>query len=248
MFPCSPAPDQVRRSPDVNHVGFSLRVVLPLQSSFAISPARSLSRASSLPEFRPSSRHHSRASTHSREDSSLATFRPRVLTTPRRFSPLSSSGACFIPEPRPGHTPRPGASPSAQRLSVSSTAAAPLPLSSRRSSGRSTRSPHPGRLGFEALLHAETRSHRLGVTRTGGRSPLRVPLLQVLHPPVHHRLPGDRTLVAFLDPAFARALAISLAYSAFLQKDRASLSPGPPTCPSFRACPVSSRENSRSTF
>jgi hypothetical protein len=32
----------------------------------------------------------------------LATFRPRAFAAPRRLSPLSGSGACFIPQPCPG--------------------------------------------------------------------------------------------------------------------------------------------------
>lgn len=35
----------------------------------------------------------------------LAPCRPQVLSTSRRFSPLQSSRACFIPQPSPGLTP-----------------------------------------------------------------------------------------------------------------------------------------------
>jgi hypothetical protein len=63
--------------------------------------------------FVPSSRPHRRASTRG-EDPSLARFRPQAFAASRRFSPLAGSGACFIPEPRPGHRHRSGASLPAQ--------------------------------------------------------------------------------------------------------------------------------------
>jgi hypothetical protein len=50
----------------------------------------------------PSSRHHSRAATFHEGSQVLVTVRPRVFSTPRRFSPRASLRACFISQPRPG--------------------------------------------------------------------------------------------------------------------------------------------------
>lgn len=47
----------------------------------------------------------------------LASFRPQVVSTSRRFPPRVSSGACFIPEPCPGLVPFRGFSPRAADLS-----------------------------------------------------------------------------------------------------------------------------------
>ena len=47
-----------------------------------------------------------------------ASFRPQVFSTSRRFAPPSDSRACFIPQPRPGFSIRPGVSPVAQRSST----------------------------------------------------------------------------------------------------------------------------------
>ena len=54
-----------------------------------------------LPGFLPSPRCHWKRPLFARIQA-LASFRPRVFSTSRRFSPLPASWACFIPQPRPG--------------------------------------------------------------------------------------------------------------------------------------------------
>jgi len=58
---------------------------------------------------------------------SLASFRPQAFSASRRFAPLPGSGACFIPEPRPGRAPVQGLL-SPRSAPASSAGAAPLPL------------------------------------------------------------------------------------------------------------------------
>jgi len=77
--------------------------VPPLQSSFALAPSsRPFELELDLPRFRPSSRHHPRASTHHEASQGLVTFRPQAFSASRRFPPRMGSRACFIPLPRPG--------------------------------------------------------------------------------------------------------------------------------------------------
>jgi hypothetical protein len=127
LFPCSRSPDRSTVSPAVDRLAASFVGVLPLQSSFALTSARSLSGPSHCPGFVP---HRDITGEHPPNTArvpSLATFRPRAFSTPRRFSPLSGSEACSILEPRPGLMHVQGLLPPRSAPS-SSEAAAPLPL------------------------------------------------------------------------------------------------------------------------
>lgn len=122
---------------------FGRELTAGVSSLFATSPERIHSQAARIP--------------------TLASFRPRVFATPRRFPPRSGSEASFILEPRPGLIRVQGLLPP-RSASLSSRALTPLPLAPLALSGTfRTPSPHQWRLGFEASFRAEVRSHRLGV-------------------------------------------------------------------------------------
>lgn len=80
--------------------------VSPLQSSFTLTSVQRLSGSDSLPGVSslittsPESVH-----TLSTGIPTPARFRPQAVAASRRFSPLSGSRACFIPEPCPGLDP-----------------------------------------------------------------------------------------------------------------------------------------------
>jgi hypothetical protein len=81
--------------------GFILRFPSPLQSSFALTSARSFrieptARVSSLFTTSPERVHERGASQAS------ASFRPQAITASRRFTPHSGSEVCFTLEPCPG--------------------------------------------------------------------------------------------------------------------------------------------------
>lgn len=92
--------------------------VLPLQSSFTIVSARSLSRPSTLPRFCPSSRSHPKASTHYREDP-----KPRYVPSSGSLNPTTVFSAfrlrgLFRPRTVSRANPRSGISPFAERRSL----------------------------------------------------------------------------------------------------------------------------------
>jgi hypothetical protein len=143
--------------------GFILRFSSPLQSSFALTSARSFriepdcQGLRSLLTTSPERVHVRGASQAS------ASFRPQAITASRRFAPHSGSEVCFTLEPCPGIFSRSGdfSLRAARRLHQAS-----LPPCRCRPSARpdlTIRRPPSERPGFEALLHAEQRSHRLGV-------------------------------------------------------------------------------------
>jgi hypothetical protein len=125
--------------------------------------------SSRLPGSLPSSRHHPSESTTAALPRASASFRPQAITASRRFTPHSGSEVCFTLEPCPGMFGVQGVL-SPRSAPPSSGGAAPLPLPSGRSAGSRDPPPTSRRLGFEASLHAEQRSHRLGVEP--GRQPL----------------------------------------------------------------------------
>jgi hypothetical protein len=142
--------------------GFILRFPSPLQSSFALTSARTFrleptARVSSLFTTSPERVHDRGASQAS------ASFRPQAIPASRRFTPHSGSEVCFTLEPCPGTVRRSGASLSAQHVALVGRRLPPCRCRPRRSSGSRDPPSTLGRLGFEALLHAEQRSHRLGV-------------------------------------------------------------------------------------
>jgi len=104
----------------------------------------------------PSSRLHSRAATFREDSHVLATLRPQVFSTSRRFAPHSSSRAYFIPLPRPGSRPFRGFSPRAATLPHREEPA-PMPLVRARLT-RLRRLPPLPDLDFEAFIHARPRS------------------------------------------------------------------------------------------
>jgi hypothetical protein len=117
---------------------------------------------SRLPGSLPSSRQHPSESTYAAlPKHPLRSVRRRsqpldglLLTrAPRFISPSSRVQGCFVVQ---GLLSPCSAPPS-------SGDAAPLPLPFERFAGSCDPTPTLGRLGFEALLHTEKRSHRLGV-------------------------------------------------------------------------------------
>jgi len=127
----------------------------PLQSSFALTPAHSLSGSGCLPGSPPSSRHHRVRPLDSRASQVLDTFRPQAFSTSRRLSRTPASRACFIPQPPPGtfRSFRGLPSPRSRRFPHRKRAA-PLPLFAGRSPEQ-VWSPRSGALDFEALIRAE---------------------------------------------------------------------------------------------
>jgi len=69
----------------------------PLQSSFALTPAHSLSGSGCLPGSPPSSRHHRVRPLDSRTSQVLDTFRPQAFSASRRLSPHSGFAGLFHP-------------------------------------------------------------------------------------------------------------------------------------------------------
>lgn len=107
----------IDRPPDVARLAssFVLRVPSPELLRLQLRPFPFGSGA--LPGFRSSSRHHRARPLTPAGIPTPATFRPQAVTASRRFAPRSSFGACFIPEPRTGHSPFRGFSlRAAQRL------------------------------------------------------------------------------------------------------------------------------------
>jgi hypothetical protein len=88
----------------------------PFRVPSRVLPRPLFRRTACLPRFRSSSR-RPRSRPPPREQPALATFRPQVFSTSRRFTPRSVSRAYSIPQPRPGFD-RSGASPSAQPRSL----------------------------------------------------------------------------------------------------------------------------------
>ena len=145
------------------------------------------------PGSRPSSRHHRSASTIREGCHALASFRPQVFSTSRRFSPLSGFAGLFHPASHVQGCRRSGASLPAQPRSL---------LESRFLLAVAVQSPHrflqdgllsqpacprmplSERLGFEAFLRARQRCVRFGITSPQPAPLFGFHLLQV----VNHRL------------------------------------------------------------
>lgn len=122
------------------------------------------------PGFRPSSRHHRNASTGREVCHPLAMFRPQAFSASRRFAPRFGLRACFIPHATSRVVAVQGLlSPRSRTLS--SSAVAPLPFSSRALTGEPAAILE--RLDSEAFLHARQRSLRFGVSLPASRSPPR---------------------------------------------------------------------------
>jgi hypothetical protein len=97
----------------------------------------------------------------------LASFRPQVLSTSRRFTPLCNSRVCFIPQPSAGLFSVRGFVHPAQRSALFELLC-PLAVSSRRLTRKRVAS-LPS-LDLEAFLHAGPRIVRLVFSRPLGRS------------------------------------------------------------------------------
>lgn len=142
--------------------GFILRFPSPLQSSFALTSARSfrseptarvLFPLHDITQASPHTRRfpkHPLGSVHRRSQPPDGLLLARAS---RFISPSSHVQRWFGVQGL--LSPRSSA--------PSSGVVAPMPLPSERSSGSHDPPSTLGRLGFEALLHAEQRSHRLGV-------------------------------------------------------------------------------------
>jgi len=235
LFPCPPPP--CSRRPSARRVTAWLRASLTCRLFRAPSPSfrPSTFRCRACCQgLVPSSRHHRRASTRS-EDSSLTRFRPQALSASRRFSPLAGSGACCIPEPRPGHRHRSGASLPAQPFRL---VAGPCPRTVGEAALTGRHSPAATRqhLGFEALLHAGARSHRRGCT------PRRRPLPSSVStppgpPPLGSGLAyRDTSARAVRQPGLRLRDGRAASTPACHPRGRALLSPETPTRSRFLAC------------
>jgi hypothetical protein len=103
LFPCPTNVVSVSRSFGKRFPRSPAVRVLPPQSSFTSSPARSLSSPDDAYQgFGPSLRHHRAASTRARDVHGLAMFRPQAFAASRRFAPQLGLRACSIPQPHPG--------------------------------------------------------------------------------------------------------------------------------------------------
>jgi hypothetical protein len=108
-------------------------------------------------------------------------FRPQAFSASRRFAPPLSFAGLFHPATTSRVVAVQGLLSPCSRT-VSSTASAPLPLSSFVLTGFPAA--RLGRPDFEAFLHTRPRSTRFGVTRTECRSPLRFSVSSRPSPPV----------------------------------------------------------------
>lgn len=151
--------------------------VPPLQSSFAFTSARDLSDRADCLGSGPL-RDITRSRPLPRRIPASASFRPRALAAPRRFSPRAGSGACCIPEPRPGPVPFRGFSLRAAHRSRR-TVQPPCRCSPGARLDLSIRRPHPKTSATR--LRSTRRRVRTGsvMSLADGRSPPRVRLLQV---------------------------------------------------------------------
>lgn len=86
-------------------LGSSFLAPSPLQSSFVLIPARSLSGPSVAAWVLGPLRDIAERVHLPRRSPTLVTFRPQAFSASRRFTPLSGSRACFISQPRSGPIP-----------------------------------------------------------------------------------------------------------------------------------------------
>jgi len=152
--------------PQSVRIGFILSCSpLPYGVSLAAPSDRLFRVGTTLPGFLPSTRRH-RAESPSRfhgceSFQPLATFRPRVFSTPRRFPPpLGFAGLLHPAATSRVLSPFRGFSRFAA-VPVSSTGRAPLPLSPRRSPAKPAATTGP--LDFEALFRNSVRSSGMTV-------------------------------------------------------------------------------------
>jgi len=116
-FPNEVELERFDRSPETSRIRIILPWLWSLSEFLRRPPAQSLlAPGHYLPGFLPSSRHDWRSPQFARVPD-LVTFRPRVFSTSRRFTPPPAPRACFIPQPRPGFS-RLGVGPDLQRAST----------------------------------------------------------------------------------------------------------------------------------
>jgi len=143
-------------------------------------------RAAVLPGFRPSSRHHRKASTHAGTSHFPAMFRPQVFATSRRFTPLFDFAGLLHPAATSRVLPSRGFS----RFTAVPTRRRSVPPCRCRPN---THRPKPAaaleRLDFEALLREPMRSSGLGFSLPFGRAPLRLPSSFRLRSPTMEPVP-----------------------------------------------------------
>jgi hypothetical protein len=188
-----------------------------------------------LPGFRPSSRHHPRASTQHEGCHTLATFRPRTFAAPRRFTPLSGLQASFILQPRPGFVPFRGFSLSAAVLRfraepcpldvASCSLAFPFPdrqPRSRRSTSRPLSTPSSV---AQVWCYPPLRS-----LPSSGSVLLQVPTLALGSGSPSPSAHGLRRQLFGQARRFGR-----VSFSVFPASDSVGSSPSQPTCSRFRA-------------
>lgn len=135
------------------------------------------------------------ASTHREAFPCLATFRPQVLSTSRRFSPHPASRVYFIPQPRSGHLTVQGLL-SPRSCPLSRVDLAPLPLPPAPLVDRDRR-PRCASLGFEAFSPGEAAFLGAGDQPARRSLPSSVlGLLQVLSSPADGPVPRVDPLMA----------------------------------------------------
>jgi hypothetical protein len=154
--------------------------VSPLRSVFAAPSGRPFQVGATLPEFRPSPRHH-RWCPRPRELPPPATFRPRVFSTPRRLAPPFGFAGLLHPAATPRVCSVQGFLPIRSRPRL---VAGPCPLAVVIRSLTGKPAATSGLLGLEALLRASMRSSEQAVT-----PPRRSLPSSVFAPPSGRRLP-----------------------------------------------------------
>lgn len=161
LFPCA-ARCAFRPAVPLSELSGSFpRVLDPLQSSFALTPARSLSGSGRLPGSPPSSRHHRVRPLDSRVPKSSIRSVRRCSQPLDGFLRAPAPRACFIPQPHPGHSCsfRGLPSPRSHCFLIGSEfppAVAHRPLASTSLAATT------GDLGFEAFIRVELALQRVG--------------------------------------------------------------------------------------
>jgi len=188
--------------------GSSPRVPDPLQSSFALTPARSLSGAGFLPGFQPSCDVSGRV--HSPRGFPGPRYVPSAgaLNLSTAFSALRLHGLVSSRSRIQGIHARSGAYLLHAATASSSEASAPLPLLTGRSPARVWR-PQPVTSASRPSSAWSSRSRESVVSLPSGHSPPRVCAPPGLLFPPWSRFTREPPLMKLHDQTFARAFALA---------------------------------------